>query len=271
MKIILFSDPHYGPTAKGVNSQGVKRKLNELATVMADKMIAEINRRKPSAAILLGDLIEDVLDHDADVENLSFIWNHFKKIEVPFYSVVGNHDLRTLTREEATKILGYNNLTFSVNLEGYHLVFLGLTSLIEMSSAEGGIVKTRRMSDADLQWLENDLKNNRLPALVFLHYGLAEDDMKGNWWFSENKESALLQNRKEVKTILERNQEVFAVFSGHQHWTKHIRENGIDYYLLGSLVEDTAGTGTPEGIWLEVDLDGKKLKITHHHLLAGRN
>ena len=44
--------------------------------------------------------------------------------------------------------------------------------------------------------------HNELPTIVCLHFGVAEDQMKGNWWFESCPETALLGNRKELKEIL---------------------------------------------------------------------
>jgi len=269
-KLIIFSDIHYGPVNSGYNDDGIKRKLTQYALPLIDELKKQINIIKPDAVINLGDLIEDVRDHEADIANLKYIWHYLNDISVPFYSVAGNHDLRTLSRSEVELIMGYQSSTFSKNVGGYHLVFLGLNSRTDVCDAEGGILKTRVLSSADLKWLENDLKNNFLPCLVFIHYGVAEDRMEGNFWFGGSdfkREAALLENRAELKSILNKGKNIVAVFSGHQHWTKKIVENNIPYYIIGSLTEDIKGDGVPDGIWFEVSLkNGNISKLIKHHL-----
>ena len=265
MKLIIFSDIHYGPEDRGWH-KGLKRKLTQHAEALTKKLIGKINKIKPDGVVILGDLIEDVEDHKLDKINLKKIYSIIKTIKVPYYLLAGNHDLRTLSRvdfEEATELKKW---TFSKDVNGYHLVFLGLSCNGKLSQNDGGILKTRELSKKDLDWLKSDLANNSLPALIFIHYGLAEDNMAGNWWFGKNPEHALLQNRKEVKEILEKSGKVLAVFSGHQHWTKTIVENGISYHVLGSLTEDFDFNGKPDGIWFMVDIDKDNLKITERHL-----
>lgn len=222
---------------------------------------------KPDVVINLGDLIEDFNDHDKDIINLNYIWNLLKSINTKFYSLVGNHDLRSMkSRKEVEDIMGYSHSTFSVDIKGYHFVFLGLDLNSNIGTEEGGIKKAKSISKEDTEWFENDLKNNTLPSLVFCHFGIAEDDMKGNWWFSDCSESALLKNRKEIKEILRNDKNLLAVFSGHQHWTKTNIEDNITYNVVGSLTEDINGNGIPDGVYLEINIENRSLEIHEHHL-----
>jgi len=265
-KLLIFADLHYEPAENDEFYTGVKRKLTQYSKSIMETLIKKINQIKPDVAINLGDLIQNLHNHDIDICNFKYICNVMKKIEVPYYVVTGNHDLLSMSRKEVDEILGYKNSTFSVNINGYHLVILGLDATVETPSTNGKIVKPRKISEKDLEWLKDDIKTNKLPSIVFLHYGIAEDDLKGNWWFEHNIEGGLLQNRNELKTILKTDKNLLAVFSGHQHWTKTIIEDNIPYYILGSLTEDSNFTGVPDAVWFEVDLKDKEITITEHQL-----
>ena len=76
--------------------------------------------------------------------------------------------------------------------------------------------------------------------------------MEGNWWFEKHPEYAVLGNRKEIKKILNKENNLIAVFSGHQHWTKKLIENDVNYYILGSLTENINDNGVPDGVYYEV-------------------
>ncbi len=267
-KLLIFSDIHYAPEKPVNNGSIIDRKLTEYAIPLLKQLIDKINKDiKPDVAINLGDLVEDFNDHDKDIINLNFIWNMLKNIEVPFYSLAGNHDLRSMSsRTEVEQIMGYKHSTFSVDMLGYHFVFLGLDVNEDMGKEAGGIYKTQFISKEDLEWLRVDLRNNTLPSLVFVHFGLAEDEMKGNWWFGSCPEEALLKNRKEVKEILKKDKNLLAVFSGHQHWTKKIQEDGINYYVVGSLTENIHDDGIPDGVYFEVTLEGNKIEVKEKHI-----
>lgn len=265
LKIVIFSDLHY---LDSNHDEQYNRKLTKLSIPLIKKLEEEINNNiKPDLCVCLGDLIEDTNNHDQDIVNLKYICNKFKNIKIPFYVVPGNHDLRSMNfRQEVEDIMESGHSTFSINIKGYHLVFLGLDVRNDLGNAEGGILKTQFISKDDLKWLKNDLKDNNMPCIVFNHFGIAEDDMIGNWWFETCPESALLANRKELKEILRSNTEIIGVFSGHQHWTKKIKENGIDYYVLGSITENINNDGIPDGVYFEVNVKDNKMSVIEKHI-----
>lgn len=267
-KLVIFSDIHYAPERPVNNGSIIDRKLTEYAIPILEQLIDKINNDiKPDVAINLGDLVEDFNDHDKDIINLNFIWNMLKDINVPFYSAIGNHDLRSMSsRTEVEQIMGYEHSTFSIDMLGYHFVFLGLDVKNKANVESGGILKTRCISEEDLEWLRNDLEKNELPSLIFTHYGLAEDDMKGNWWFERNPDHAVLGNRKEVKEMLKNDENLIAIFSGHQHWTKKTVEDGISYYVVGSLTENINDDGIPDGVYFEVTLNGNEIEVKENHI-----
>ena len=86
------------------------------------------------------------------------------------------------------------------------------------------------------------------------------------WWFETSPETAVLGNRKELKEILKNDKNLMAVFSGHQHWTKKIVEDGIPYYILGSMTENINNDGIPDGVYFIVEFDGKKIDVFEKHI-----
>ena len=90
--------------------------------------------------------------------------------------------------------------------------------------------------------------------------------MEGNFWFSHDKEQALLANRKELKRILKTNKNIIDIISSHQHWIKRIKEDGLDYYVVGSITENINNDGIPDGLYLEVEINENKMKGKEKHL-----
>ena len=52
----------------------------------------------------------------------------------------------------------------------------------------------------------------------------------------------------------------------HQHRTKHLKENGIDYHVVGSLTENINGDGVCDGVYFVVDLKEESLSIKEEHV-----
>ena len=169
-------------------------------------------------------------------------------------------------RKEVEDIMGYEHSTFSFNLNGYHFILLGNDVVEGISRERGGLFRTQYISSEDLKWLEKDLANNDLPTLIFTHFGVAEDDLKENWWFHDDFECGLLKNRKQLKEIIEKYKNILGFFSGHQHWTKKIIENNITYYILGSLTENINNDNIPDGVYFVVNLEDDKMEVIENHL-----
>lgn len=268
-KIVIFSDLHYAPEIPVNNGSEIGRKLIEKSLPIFESLVYKIkNEIKPDIVFNLGDVIEDFNDKEKDKQNYRFILNKLKQLNCPFYSATGNHDLRSMdSREELEELMGYEHSTFSLDFNGYHFIVLGLELNNNQSNVFGGILKAHRVSEEDLIWLENDLKHNKLPCIVFSHYSVASDDMKGNYWFGRgNAERGVLGNSKEVKNILKKDKNLIAVFSGHQHWTKFHIEDGVSYYVIGSLSENINNNGIPDGVYFEVDLKDKNITIAEKRI-----
>jgi 3',5'-cyclic AMP phosphodiesterase CpdA len=265
MKLVIFSDIHYSSDHSLGVWKGVKRKLINYSELLLDKLITEINQQKPDAVIYLGDLIEDVDTLDEDISNVKYILRILKNIQPNLYLVAGNHDLRHLNSRTLADLFGYDNLSYSVDVAGCHLVVLS-PEVVDIDGHDGGISRTRNVSKKDLQWLKQDLANNKLPSIVFTHYGLAEDEMTGNAWFEGASEKALQGNRRAIKDILQSDKNLMAVFSGHQHWTKKITEQDVDYYLIGSLTENINNDGVPDAVWFEITVENNEIKVIEHHI-----
>ena len=234
-RLIVFSDIHYLDERPNKLDFNLSRKLTQYSLEIIEKLINIINKRKPDISICLGDLIEDTFNHDKDIINYTYIWNILKKINIPFYSVIGNHDLRTMnSRKEIEEIMGYKNATFSFDLNGYHFIILTTDIREDLGGNDGGIYKAQCMSEKEIDWLKEDLIKNRLPCIIFTHFGLAEDKQIGNYWFEKNP------------------------------------EDGKNYYVVGSLTDNIDMLDIPDGIYLEVELADRNVKIIEKHIKVGR-
>ena len=145
----------------------------------------EVNETiRPDFVVNLGDLIQDYGDYDEDVATLKDFWVKFRGFEVPVFTCVGNHDLRTTKdRAAVAAALEYERTTYSVDVAGIHLVVLGTDVDYNAVDERGTKYEKHWISQSDLDWLAEDLAETELPVIVCLHFGVAEDLQEGNYWF----------------------------------------------------------------------------------------
>lgn len=255
MKIVVFADVHYFGGDMEKARFNTQKKLVKYAIPLLDKLTETVNADDTvGACVNLGDIIQDTCKKELDIVCLEYMFNKLKNIKCPCYSILGNHDLKMMDSvEEVESILGYRS-TYSVDMGGYHLVFLTTEVRPELGFERGGCYRAQYLSDESLQWLQKDLAENELPCLIFTHYGVAEEP-------ELTDECMFMKNRDAVKRILVENKNILAVFSGHQHRTTILEEDGIKYYLLGSLTGCTEKEGVPDGEYLELELCDGGLEV----------
>jgi len=262
MKILAFADIHYfaGDIETAIFNRKIK--LVEYALPLLDELTRYSNEEyKPDLCVNLGDVIQDTQKHDEDIEALKFMFSKLSLFDCPSYSVLGNHDLKMMdSTREVEALLGYEHSTYSLDTCGYHLVFLTTEVRPELGLARGGCYKTQYLSERDIEWLRSDLEKNTLPAIIFTHFALAEDESKPD-------ECLFMKNREDVKKIIRGDRNILAVVSGHQHDTKTIVEDGVSYYLLGSMTGSHEVPGRPDGVYFEIELQDGALTITKKNIV----
>ena len=208
----------------------------------------------------LGDIIQDTNDKQRDLTALSYMFGRLKEFPAPVVSVLGNHDLRMMDRiSEVSVLMGQEKTTFSMDLDGYHLVFLTPMLRPELGTLRGGSYKTQHVSAETLLWLEEDLNLTRLPVLIFTHFPLADDPRVPD-------ECMFLKNRAAVTNILYKSQKVKAALIGHQHTPRFVEENGLPYYIVGSPTASLKEDGIPIGVFRMIETEGDDLRITERRV-----
>lgn len=259
MKILVFADLHYfDGEERTFNTQ---RKLVDFAIPMLDRLIEEANREDVTLTVNLGDIIQDTWNKEKDIECLGYMFDYLKKFNSPCYSLLGNHDLKMFDSiSEVEKIMGYETSRFSVDVEGFHLVFLTTDVIPELGIERGGSYKTQNLSAEGLKWLKNDLEKNKLPCFVFTHFPIV--DCK-----EVTDPFAYMKNRDEVMEIINKDTNIKAVFSGHIHTPRVIEKNGINHYIVGSPTFSPKGNGIAIGVYRMIEIDGDEIKVTEHNIV----
>lgn len=248
----MLSDVHYADREPA----GERFYRQSLAKVQ--EAIDRMNQEKLDFAIELGDFKDqDAVPNESNtLRYLTEIETVFQKFNGPTYHVLGNHDMDGISKQQFLERVENSGIPkaksyYSFNREKIHFVVLDGNYTKEGKSYDHGNFSWEDASipDDEIIWLKDDLKQNKLPVIVFIHQML--DD-------SKNVKQAV-QNAAEVRQILEQSGKVLCVFQGHVHEERYNPINGIHYYSVNAVVD---GDGPENSAYMIVDVyeDGS-LKI----------
>ena len=156
--------------------------------------------------------------------------------------------------------MGYETSRYSIDVDGFHLVFLTTDVMPELGTARGGNYKTQTLSAKGLDWLKKDLANNSLPCLLFTHFPLIEHE-------AVQDQCMYLKNRELVKEVIKKDPNIKAVFSGHQHAPKILEEDGITHYIVGSPTTSLKADGIPIGVYRIIETINENILTTEHRIV----
>jgi 3',5'-cyclic-AMP phosphodiesterase len=250
MRFVILSDIHLGPEE---SYKGIVRKISRNVKPKLDNFIEEMNQKtKPGFVMVLGDLIQDE-NQAADKENVTYLAERMRALECPVYYAAGNHDLRNLSEQEFSGLLSMERLFYSFDEGSYHFIVLF------SKRYEDGI--RFHIPEEQVKWLKEDLKESDRECIIFVHYGLADQDLAGNPWFEGRPEKCLIKNREEVRGILSKSGKVIAAFNSHLHWDRMHLHDGIPYFTIQSFVENEQDKGVPSEAYALVQLSEQAIEV----------
>ncbi len=177
------------------------------------------NYEGPDIIIDLGDLIESRKNYnniskkaaEADYRKARSIISRY-----PVYSVTGNHELLSMSKDNIKNITGRSNY-YSVNVKGYNIIVLDSN----YNTGRGdNIIYPGTISESEKDWLENKLESSDR-NIIFTHHSLY------NLTNSDEIEDAIKDNKKRIILIA----------NGHKH-PSSLRTNtfgGVKNYEIPSL------------------------------------
>src|SRR5262249_15033381 len=137
---------------------------------------------------------------------------------------------------------------------GWHLAVLHTTERKDVDV---------RIPAAQLEWLGEDLRQATAPVLVLMHHSASEQDLEDSFWFKGRAHLALVQERADLRRILEESGKVRAVINGHVHRNHLDVIRGIPYVTVQSLIEnlDEDAPGRPSAAHAVVRLEDKRMVV----------
>ena len=223
----FVSDLHFGPAAF---HEGKLRKLTTRAGELAKGVVRAMNEEvRPDLFVNLGDDIEDE-SREADLARYAECQAILRGSRAELVNVAGNHDTIYLTRADLEAAWQREGaLHYAFDRADHHFVVLHTFERKDVDV---------RMPAAQIEWLAADLAKTKLDTIVFVHHPLDEQDFDDSRWFHGRATLALVQERAEVRRVLEASGRVRAVFNGHVHRNHCSVIAGIPYVTFQSLVEN---------------------------------
>jgi 3',5'-cyclic-AMP phosphodiesterase len=237
----VVTDLHFGPEAR---FEGKLRKLSHRAPVLLEAFVDRMNREvRPSLVVNLGDDIEDE-SFEADRARYGEAMRILARLDAPVLHVAGNHDTVHLGRRDMLALWGASDparrasvlqadgeprLYGSFDHGGLHVVVLHTHERKDLDV---------RIDEEQLAWLGRDLEEASLPTIVFMHHAAADMVLVGNRWFERAAHICLVQERRALRSCIERSGRVLAVVNGHLHWNHFALHGGVPYLTLQSLIEN---------------------------------
>lgn len=248
LRLAVVTDIHYGPD--------IGNKMGTAAPRLLDRFTAAVNKYNPDCVVDMGDRFS-CRNPDTDIANLRKVKEHFNAVAAPVHHVIGNHDVRFITRADNEDITGSPATSYSRDYNGYHLTFWNPNVRI---GTNDGLV----LSAEDIEWLRNDLASTDKPVILFSHVPLDNDPqdyddevreytngIAGRFYYKQGQV---------VRQMLEECGKVILCMAGHRHTKRHRDINGIHYITQQSLTS-AYSKRSAYGAFSFVEIDDAKIDI----------
>lgn len=172
------------------------------------------------------------------LERAMRLFKQFNQLEMPIFSIFGNHDLDFANKQAVKTILQMPNNYYSKNIQGIKFIFLDSSSYLDEHSRiipyENGNYfngNYRAVIDsAQMEWLKYELLNWDREIIILAHYPLYDVPRAVN-------------NHKEITQLISQNNKILAVINGHVHHESITSISGVDYISLNSSSYKWIGEG----------------------------
>lgn len=225
MKIGLFTDPHYCSmeitckTRRPVLSfHKIQEAMNAFSASGADLVLC------------LGDLVDDCGCRESNCLAIRELSNMIHSYDIPFFSMMGNHDYQNFTKEEFN--LYTDGACPPLTAVYGHRTFIFLDANY---TRDGKVYEPGKV-----EWTNTKIPEDQL---ISLQKTLAESSGQDIYVFThQNLDPGvdarhIIANACEIRTLLEEAGNVKMVISGHYHPGHEAEINGIRYLTLPAMCE----------------------------------
>lgn len=254
LKIGFSPDWEYGSRKR------LAHKLTNQAPVELEKVVRYFNEEfHPDVVVGGGDYVESSgVKLEKAKQQLREINDIFKRLDAPRIYALGNHDMRSLSKEEVMEILEIPSSHSVTDIRDFRIVVFDTNfNKADDSPRSRQPYAEGYVSARELRWLEAAITTDQ-PTLVFSHHSPIT---------AHNVDNVLARNivnEEAVRAVLERHSNVIAVISGHTPRPQHAVVNGVDY-LIGDTLVNEEGIGAFAAISLEYFPSSQRVTLRFEH------
>lgn len=214
------------------------------------------------AGIVMGDLIS-AKSRKQDCMHMKALCESFRKAAMPFYYVIGNNDVKFLSRNSFSRITGSSSESYSVDIHDWHIVVLNPD--VATYDLEGPSLTKRNT----LEWLRADLENTKNDTIVISHLPLSNqehDKVFAHYQMTNGNTLRVWYHYPqaiEARKIMSQSGKVRLCLAGHGHRDEHRVIDDIHYITQQSMAQ--AGPDLrPIGRFLILEIKDKKISLDWH-------
>ena len=209
---------------------------------------------QPDFVVHLGDIIEGTNDADfVGMAGIKLVRDELEKIGVPVWFVLGNHDVRSVTKKQFQEALGIDYLNKVVDSGDYRFIILdaNFKPTGEDTFPRHGYTQGY-LPDKVLQWLEPKLQTDK-QVIILMHFAAWPPQLIGT--------SGIVGNAEKLRTMMNK-YNVLAIFNGHIEKKKYANIDGTQFFSFTG----TKKSEEYKNCFYEVTFQGNDIKITMYYV-----
>lgn len=235
--------------------ENVGNKLTRLAPVELEKVVNLYNAKFfPKFVVALGDMVESSgIKPEKAKKQFQEINAIFSKLSAEKKYVLGNHDLRSLSKEEVRQELGLADNHSYFDEGDWRFVIMDTNFDKDRNGADMGpdFYVAGFVSESEFSWLREAFQTDK-PIVIFSHHPPIQGEKN-------------LKNYKVVQAFFEQFPNIVLVVSAHDPNFKFSTVNGISYLVVDNLAnKDSVGSFATLEVRYNTLLKKAKIQIEHY-------
>lgn len=244
LKLGIITDTHVHPTRIDRNdrSDGALRQLKEKDATPIKNFVVQMGAFGPDAIMHLGDVIEGTNDDDhVGLMGIELVRDEIAKVGVPIHWAIGNHDLRSVTKEQFQTVLSLEGVEQVFDIGDYRFIFLDAN--YDQNDKSRTPLDHRyirgHIAPHSLQWLREQLTTDKR-VFVFLHHGVFLEDSPGDLKEDSDvpKMKQSIDNAHAIRDLLTEYR-ADSLFNGHMEARRYEEDGFMHYYSLTGTKKST--------------------------------